>query len=473
MAVGRDQSANLSGMLNQIAETTGAMGEAYKPITDALEATQAPKYDPDNPESIKAYQNYLIGIGKHGVASQLNHVLEASMKRKSEGLLNDFSVNSQKLANINTGISANGNNPRAMGALQTALTGAQAEQASLQALIDADPYARGKLQEASDEEVKRKREALALQKEQLAQQVAQANATEQKLANGIATGILSGQLDLSAYKEDPQAFLADPENAQIAKAIADHPEAFEDAVKRVDEFNTDMDTIAKATEAKKEYSEDEITGEDGLNLPESVWKAYQFNLNQFGSEYANKKLRDNASDVFKDAIKTEQASTQVVYNSTTIPMFKQTVAGDLLEISLSGGTIDKNNPIEDFFGVDEDMEYSAEQERLQKMLEDEDTVRAISGSVVTAMQGDKADPSDPEARQKYVFEALERMLGYTPEDSKQAEPKPEPETATDSRGRKKKTTLRTIATQAEYDALPEGTEFLNADGSTAIKPRTK
>ena len=44
--LGRDQSVNLSGMLGQIAETTGEMGDAYKPV---LKESTKPRGDMNDP----------------------------------------------------------------------------------------------------------------------------------------------------------------------------------------------------------------------------------------------------------------------------------------------------------------------------------------------------------------------------------------------------------------------------------------
>ena len=61
-----DQSANLSGMLSQIGQTVGSMGEAYKPVSQAL---SKPRGNMDDPNHLQALAQWASSNGDSAAAS--------------------------------------------------------------------------------------------------------------------------------------------------------------------------------------------------------------------------------------------------------------------------------------------------------------------------------------------------------------------------------------------------------------------
>jgi hypothetical protein len=463
MASGRDASANLSGMLGQIGKAVGGMGDAYKPINEALMKKPAPDYDPQDPESIKRYQRYLISQGEHGVASQLNYVLEKAMDTQAKKKVGSLAASDQKLANIEQGITANANNPQASQALNQALAQAQQERARLDESIANDPRAATILQKQTDEATTRELNQLRLEREQASAAATAAQKQEQGISNAIASSVLSGQIDLEAYATDPEAFLES--HPAIAIAVEKHPEAFEDAIARVEDVRQTNADLAQNALDEKEYTAAELKD---LGLPENFNNAYRSQVAQFGRKAANEFVRVQVGKVQAENIKEGTKSVAPVYNTATIPMYKRTVEGDLAALTLSSGQIEENNFLENLFNQEEDIVYPAEVRELQQLLKDKDTRAAVTNTVVTNMQADKADPSDEAVRMQYVSAALRRIVGYDPNAEAEAEA-PETPTETDARGRRKKRELPTITTREQFDALEVGAEFYNADGSLARK----
>lgn len=81
---GQDQSVNLSGMLGQIAETTGSMGDAYKPIMQ--EATK-PRGKMDDPNHLQRLAQWASNNGDTAAASMYmtqSRELAAVQRREQE-----------------------------------------------------------------------------------------------------------------------------------------------------------------------------------------------------------------------------------------------------------------------------------------------------------------------------------------------------------------------------------------------------
>jgi len=81
---GQDQSVNLSGMLGQIAETTGSMGDAYKPVMQ--EATK-PRGKMDDPNHLQRLAQWASNNGDTAAASMYmsqSRELAAVQRREQE-----------------------------------------------------------------------------------------------------------------------------------------------------------------------------------------------------------------------------------------------------------------------------------------------------------------------------------------------------------------------------------------------------
>lgn len=81
---GQDQSVNLGGMLGQIAETTGSMGDAYKPV---LKAATKPRGDMNDPAHLNNLAQWASSNGDAQAASMyMNQArqLEAEQKRVAD-----------------------------------------------------------------------------------------------------------------------------------------------------------------------------------------------------------------------------------------------------------------------------------------------------------------------------------------------------------------------------------------------------
>jgi hypothetical protein len=454
-------------MLNNIGKTVGDMGEAFDPIYEVMEKQNVPDYDPSNPESIKAYQKYLIAKGEHGVASQLNHVYESSLKKRATDRIGALKTNEQKRTNIQNGMTANSANPQATAALTEALRLAEAERDSLMGQIDSDPYAQELQADMKKEEVAAKRQQLALEREELAAKTAAVTEQEQKISNSVATAVLTGQVSLADYNpESPDAFFdAYP---AMKQAATQHPEAFEDAITRARDVQTTAAEIRDAENAKRLYTKEDITGEDGLGLSETVANGYRSVEAQFGVERANEWLEKETIKELTGTVQMERDSVNTVYNTTTIPLYQRTVAADLNSLMMAGGTLDATNALTAFFGAEDEIVYSAETRKLRLLLEDDDTRKALASQVVVDMMNAKANATDPEVRAQYVREAVAGLTGVEGTAATE-EPEEEVPAGGNRRRRTESVDLPTITTQAQFDALEVGAEFYNADGSKAVK----
>ena len=435
------------------------MGKSMDPMFEVLEKASAPKYDPSNPESIKNYQRYLISRGEHGIASQLNHVYESSLKKQATSRVDGLATTDQKIANINAGIAANGQNPAALAALTEALNLADQERKSAQAKIDSDPYAQELITARSDEALQRKRNQLAVERDELALQTAQATKAEQDVSNNIATAFLTGQVALSDYDpEAPEAFFK--ANPMMQQAATQHPEAFEDAVERVRTTQETAAEIQAEENATREYTADEITDKDGLNLPATIAKQYDGLMKQLGVSAANSFLTEQTTKIYGERIKTETESLNTVYNTSTVGLYQRAVQGDIEAMMLADGKVGNGG----FLWLQDVVKYPEATKKLQVLMKDEDTRKAVASQVVADMMSDKAS-QDPETRERYLRKAIERFTGPS-----EAEPE-DTDTETDSRGRK--TTKAEegtrenpyVTTEAEAEKLPAGS-FVTINGQT-------
>ena len=457
---GRDQSANLGGMLTNIGNTIGSMGDAYKPVMEVMEKANAPKYDPNNPDSIKNYQQYLISKGEHGIASQLNHVWEAANGKQAKARVDGLATTDQKISNINAGIAANGQNPAALAALTEALQLADQERKSSQALIDSDPYAQELLTERKDEALQRQRNQLAVKRDELALQTAQATKAEQDISNGLASAFLTGQVNIADYDpEAPEEFFK--ANPMMQQAATKHPEAFEDAIDRVRETQETAAEIQAEENATREYTAEDITGEDGLNLPATVAKQYDGIMKQLGVTAANDFLAKQTTKVYGERIKTETESVNTVYNTGTVGLYQRAVQGDIEAMMLADGKVGNGG----FLWLQDVVKYPEATKKLQVLMKDEDTRKAVASQVVADMMSDKA-PQDPETRERYLRKAIEKFTGPA-----QEAPAEDTDTETDSRGRKTTKAAQGtranpyVMTEAEAEKLPAGS-FVTINGQT-------
>ena len=84
---GTSQASNLTGMLGRIAGTVGEMGEPGKPLLTTSRTLSAPQLDMDNPESMKAYAEYLRRNGKEKEAmammAQATELARANRAKRS------------------------------------------------------------------------------------------------------------------------------------------------------------------------------------------------------------------------------------------------------------------------------------------------------------------------------------------------------------------------------------------------------
>lgn len=97
--VGRDQSANLSGMLGQIAETTGSMGDAYKPV---MQAAMKPKGDMNDPEHLQRLAQWASSNGDPQQASMYMTQARQRSAEMKEAAKVEKQENAMKAANTST-----------------------------------------------------------------------------------------------------------------------------------------------------------------------------------------------------------------------------------------------------------------------------------------------------------------------------------------------------------------------------------
>ena len=80
--LGRDQSVNLSGMLGQIAETTGSMGDAYKPV---LKEGTKPRGDMNDPKHLERLAQWATTHGDSAAAAMyMSQAREAKAEQKEQ-----------------------------------------------------------------------------------------------------------------------------------------------------------------------------------------------------------------------------------------------------------------------------------------------------------------------------------------------------------------------------------------------------
>ena len=94
---GQDQSVNLSGMLGQIAETTGSMGDAYKPV---MQAATKPRGDMNDPNHLRNLAQWASNNGDSAMATQyMQEARRIGVERKAE---NEKVVKEAKDRAVNT-----------------------------------------------------------------------------------------------------------------------------------------------------------------------------------------------------------------------------------------------------------------------------------------------------------------------------------------------------------------------------------
>ncbi len=98
---GQDQSVNLSGMLGQIAETTGSMGDAYKPV---MQAATKPRGKMDDPAHLRNLAQWASSNGDSAMASQ--YMQEARRIGTERKAANEKVVKEAKDRAVNTSVSA-------------------------------------------------------------------------------------------------------------------------------------------------------------------------------------------------------------------------------------------------------------------------------------------------------------------------------------------------------------------------------
>lgn len=98
---GQDQSRNLSGMLGQIAETVGGMGEAYSPV---MKQATKPRGNMDDPGHLRNLAQWASNNGDSSMASQyMQEARRMDAERKAE---NEKVVKEAKDRAVNTAVSA-------------------------------------------------------------------------------------------------------------------------------------------------------------------------------------------------------------------------------------------------------------------------------------------------------------------------------------------------------------------------------
>jgi hypothetical protein len=98
---GSDQSVNLSGMLGQIAETTGSMGDAYSPV---LKAATKPRGDMNDPQHLRNLAQWASSNGDSAMASQ--YMQEARRISAERTAANEKVVKEAKDRAVNTAVSS-------------------------------------------------------------------------------------------------------------------------------------------------------------------------------------------------------------------------------------------------------------------------------------------------------------------------------------------------------------------------------
>ena len=98
---GTDQSVNLSGMLGDIAKTTGGMGDAFKPV---LQAATKPRGDMEDPAHLRNLAQWAASNGDSAMASQ--YMQEARRIGTERKAANEKVVKEAKDRAVNTSVSA-------------------------------------------------------------------------------------------------------------------------------------------------------------------------------------------------------------------------------------------------------------------------------------------------------------------------------------------------------------------------------
>lgn len=98
---GQDQSVNLTGMLGQIAETAGSMGDAYKPV---MQQATKPRGDMSDPAHLRNLAQWASNNGDTAMASQyMTEARRIGTERKAE---NEKIVKKATDRAVNTAVSA-------------------------------------------------------------------------------------------------------------------------------------------------------------------------------------------------------------------------------------------------------------------------------------------------------------------------------------------------------------------------------
>jgi hypothetical protein len=347
---GTDQSVNLTGMLSQIGESLGSMGEGYgEALSDNITRISMPKLDMSDPDSIDAYTNWGVKSGQvtPGQAAQYGWLsTKARSEQKSQQRidgLNAYKATNQKLNTLKTQRAAaeTAGNTTAVVNLDELIVGTENAVTQQLALLEQDPVTADALYKEKQRE---QQQALWQRQAARAAEIEQTNARNEEItgrSNNLTQAMLSGVLDISALEPLP-ADASDTERAanaqkraQIAAVQQGDLESYEHALGRYTKAKKDQKVVADKVDA------DVIIGDDQLieiGLTDSQITNYKAMLQEFGREragnWAMKQLTAN------QAINAKTDTTYKWTDDTSKQWMKTTsdIMSDIVMSTMDGDT---------------------------------------------------------------------------------------------------------------------------------------
>ena len=298
MAGGRDQSADLSGMLSQIGKTLGTpMDDLGDKIGDNIARISQPKLDMEDPDSIDAYTSWGVKSGQitpgqaaqYGWLSQKARTAQKDTQRRDG--LSAYKATNQQLQTLKQQRAAAeaAGNTTAVVRMDELIAGTQTAVDQQLTLLQQDPVTADALYKVEQQEQQR---ALWERQAARAAEIEQTNARNEELSgrsNNITQAMLSGALDISALEPLPENATDAERNAnankrsQIAAVQQGDIEAYEDALSRYNKALKDKKIVVDKVDADTVISDKQLTE---IGLTDGQITNYKAILREFGRERA-------------------------------------------------------------------------------------------------------------------------------------------------------------------------------------------
>ena len=263
---GRDQSANLGGMLSQIGQTIGSRSKAYDPVMEAAKP-RLPNLDPSDPESIQRYVDAVKARGEMTPGSELqfaymlreaqNNKRRADADRDVQGLISGLRGGEKALgqlrANRETALASG--NDKAVEQLDLRIAEGEESVRLIEEQIDANPAASEALFKIERKEQER---AVMQEAAELRALRAQQRAEQEQFdtaSNNYTAAIIAGDL---------------PTDAPVLQQLkATRPDIYESVVTRATKLVEDERALRDGLDPADELSEEYFEG-----FPEGTYERY-------------------------------------------------------------------------------------------------------------------------------------------------------------------------------------------------------